>query len=189
MQNRYDIFISYRRKGGYETAKHLYDLLTRDGYSVSFDIDTLRNGNFDVSLLKRVEECTDFILIVDAHAFDRCLDPYFERNKDWLRCELAHALINNKNVVPVLLAGVESFPDGLPKDIADVSRKNGPKHTIYYFDSFYNKLKEDFLESKPSSSSFYIQPFEEETSIFGMNDWDEPTTKIGKLFKKLFKEK
>lgn len=36
----YDIFISYRRCGGFETAKHLYDLLTKDGYRVSFDIDT-----------------------------------------------------------------------------------------------------------------------------------------------------
>ena len=46
----YDIFISYRRCGGFETAKHLYDLLTKDGYRVSFDIDTLRNGDFDTEL-------------------------------------------------------------------------------------------------------------------------------------------
>ena len=45
--NKYDIFISYRREGGYDTAKHLNDLLVRDGYRVSFDIDTLRNGPFD----------------------------------------------------------------------------------------------------------------------------------------------
>ena len=50
----YDIFISYRREGGYETAKHLYDLLNRDGYKVSFDIDTLRNGDFDIELYKRI---------------------------------------------------------------------------------------------------------------------------------------
>ena len=30
MEKNYDIFISYRRKGGYETAKHLYDLLTKE---------------------------------------------------------------------------------------------------------------------------------------------------------------
>jgi len=79
-------------------------------------------------------------------------------------CELAHALCNNKNVMPILLAGVEGFPDGLPKDIADVSRKNAPKHIIYYFDSFYNKLKEEFMESKPSASCFFVQAFEEEDS-------------------------
>ena len=42
IMKKYDIFISYRRVGGYETAKHLFDLLSRDGFSVSFDIDTLR---------------------------------------------------------------------------------------------------------------------------------------------------
>lgn len=60
----YDIFISYRRRGGFETAKHLYDLLTKDGYRVSFDIDTLRNGDFDTELLRRIDECRDFILIL-----------------------------------------------------------------------------------------------------------------------------
>ena len=60
---KYEIFISYRREGGFDTAKHLFDLLRMDGYRVSFDIDTLRNGDFDVALLKRIEECTDFILI------------------------------------------------------------------------------------------------------------------------------
>ena len=61
---KYDIFISYRRKGGYETAKHLYDLFSKDGYRVSFDLDTLRNGDFDQALLKRIDQCSDFILIL-----------------------------------------------------------------------------------------------------------------------------
>ena len=69
--DRYDIFLSYRRRGGFETAKHLFDLLTRDGYSVSFDIDTLRAGDFDTTLLRRIDQCTDFILILDREAFDR----------------------------------------------------------------------------------------------------------------------
>lgn len=99
--SKFDMFISYRRKDGYDTAKHLYDLLIRDGYSVSFDIDTLRNGNFDVSLLQRIDSCTDFILIVDAHAFDRCMIPSFDRNKDWLQCELSHALLKRKNIIPI----------------------------------------------------------------------------------------
>lgn len=156
----YDIFISYRRKGGYETAKHLFDLLSRDGYKVSFDIDTLRNGDFDVSLLRRVEECIDFILIVDEHAFDKCIDPTFDKNKDWLRCELAHALLNNKNIVPVMLAGVNSYPENLPDDIKAVAMKNGPRHNMDYFDSFYNRLCKNFLESK--SNQIKIKPFEDE---------------------------
>lgn len=70
MENKYDIFISYRRDGGFETAKHLNDLLVHDGYTVSFDIDTLREGDFDETLLKRIDQCVDFILVVDKHTLD-----------------------------------------------------------------------------------------------------------------------
>ena len=146
---KYDIFISYRREGGYDTAKHLYDLLSRDGYSVSFDIDTLRNGDFDITLLHRIDECRDFILIIDAHAFDRTLNPNFNPNNDWLRQELAYALKLRKNIIPVFLSGTKGFPDSLPNDIINVTKKNGPEYNRYYFNDFYNRIKHDFLESRP----------------------------------------
>lgn len=145
---KYDIFISYRREGGYDTAKHLYDLLSRDGYRVSFDIDTLRNGDFDKSLLKRIDECKDFILIVDSHAFDRTLNPNFNPNNDWLRQELAHALKKGKNIIPIFLNSVKEFPANLPKDIVGVVKKNGPKYDRYYFNDFYKKLCSSFLTAK-----------------------------------------
>lgn len=144
----YDIFISYRREGGYDTAKHLNDLLVRDGYKVSFDIDTLRNGNFDTQLLERIDQCKDFILIVDQHAFDRTLDPKFPSKNDWLRNELAYALRKNKNIIPIFLAGVKGFPSGLPSDICGVVKKNGPEYNRYYFNDFYKTLKERFLHKK-----------------------------------------
>lgn len=146
----FDIFLSYRREGGYETAKHLYDLLTHDGYSVSFDIDTLKRGDFDKQLLSRIDACKDFILIVDKHCFDRTLDGSCKPEQDWLRCELAHALAVGKNVIPIFLAGNESFPNDLPDDLNAVTTKNGPKYNREYFDAFYCKLKEDFLLSKPN---------------------------------------
>lgn len=149
---KYDIFISYRREGGYDTAKHLYDLLTRDGYKVSFDIDTLRNGDFDTSLLNRIDECKDFILIVDAHAFDRTLDPQFNPQNDWLRQELAYALKKGKNIIPIFLNGVNGFPENLPSDIKGVSKKNGPEYNRYYFNDFYNTLKNRFVTSKSSKN-------------------------------------
>lgn len=145
---KYDIFISYRREGGYDTAKHLNDLLVRDGYKVSFDIDTLRDGDFDTQLLTRIEQCKDFILIVDKHAFDRTLDPTFDPQKDWLRCELAHALKHRKNIVPIFLSGVNGFPNGLPADIAGVVKKNGPEYNRYHFNAFYKDLKRRFLKSR-----------------------------------------
>ena len=148
-QEKYDIFISYRRDGGFETAKHLYDLLSQNGYYVSFDIHTLRSGDFNVELLRRVEQCKDFILILNQGAFDRTIDPNFDPQKDWLRQELAYALQLGKNVIPIMLSGFTEFPNNLPADVANVQWRNGPKYDRYYFDNFYQRLVNDFITAKP----------------------------------------
>lgn len=153
---KYDIFISYRRDGGYDTAKHLNDLLVRDGYKVSFDIDTLRSGNFDTQLLERIDQCKDFLLIVDQHTFDRTIDPSFNPKNDWLRCELAYALKRNKNIIPIFLSGTNGFPENLPSDVAGVAKKNGPEYNRYHFNAFYEDLKSRFLKSRSNKYGWLI---------------------------------
>lgn len=148
---KHDIFISYRREGGFETAKHLYDLLIRDNYSVSFDIDTLRSGDFDIQLYSRIDECTDFVLIVNDNAFERALAQDADPRKDWLRCELSYALLKKKNIIPILLPGA-SLPENLPNDIKDITLKNGPLYNNVYFDAFYQDLVKRFILSKPRRS-------------------------------------
>ena len=144
---KYDVFISYRREGGFEFAEKLHKRLLEDGYGVAFDIDTLRNGRFDRVLLSRVEECTDFVVVLNKGCFDRTLDASFPPEKDWMRKELAHALKMKKNVVPVMLTGFD-WPNGLPDDIRDAEFMNGPKYDPIYFASFYEELKEKFLVSR-----------------------------------------
>ena len=136
----YDIFISYRRDGGGATAGRINDMLTNDGYSVSYDVDTLREGRFDDQLLVRIEQCQDFILVVDKNCFTRTIDPATDPKEDWLWQELSYALKLKKNVIPVLLAEAD-FPKNLPEDINSVRYHNGPKCIHEYFDSFYEKLK------------------------------------------------
>ena len=151
MTNNFDIFISYRRKGGFEVAKHIKDLLERDGYSVSFDIDNLRNGDFKDQLMERISNCKDFILILDAHVFDRETDEHDKKTvdgkEDWLINEIAKALEAKKNIIPVMLDGFDNFPEKLPDEIKDVRYKNGPKYDREYFDAFYEKLKNFFNDS------------------------------------------
>ena len=65
-------------------------------------------------LLRRIDECRDFILILSEGALDRCVDPSAVASADWVRCELAYALEKNKNIVPIMLAGFTAFPDNLP---------------------------------------------------------------------------
>ena len=143
----YDIFVSYRRDGGGATAGRINDMLTNDGYSVSYDVDTLREGPFDNQLLARIEQCQDFVLVVDKDCFKRTVDPATDPKEDWLWQELSYALRLKKNVIPVLLAGAD-FPKRLPEDIESVRKHNGPKCVHEYFDSFYEKLK-DMLHAFP----------------------------------------
>ena len=142
MEKKYDIFISYRRSGGEDAAKLLAEKLRNDKYNVSFDQDNLGNGDFDKQLLKRIEECEDFILICDANVFDRILDN--KDGEDWLRVELAKALELDKNIIPVMLSGFNAFPKDLPSDIEKVRFKNGPQYSIAYYDTFYERLKQFF---------------------------------------------
>ncbi|MCL2281806.1 MAG: toll/interleukin-1 receptor domain-containing protein [Fibromonadales bacterium] len=147
--SKYEIFISYRRKGGYDTAKLLYDRLRMDGYSVSFDIDTLVNGNFDVELENRVKECKDFLLVLSPGIFDRFFDtnPEYDPENDWVRREIACALAENKNIVPLVLEGF-TFPKTLPDNVKGITRKNALDLNQKYFEAAYEKMK-SFLISKP----------------------------------------
>ncbi|MBR5187568.1 MAG: toll/interleukin-1 receptor domain-containing protein, partial [Clostridia bacterium] len=66
------IFISYRREGGEFTAKILNDRLTSLGYSVFFDLETLRSGDFNTDLYQAIDACDDFLIILSPNALDRC---------------------------------------------------------------------------------------------------------------------
>ncbi len=110
-------------------------------------VNAARQEKGTLIVYKRIDECTDFILILNKGAFDRTVDPAFDPKKDWLRNELAYALKKGKNVIPVMLAGFDAFPDNLPDDVVRVQKKNGPKYDRYYFDDFYRKLKTVFLET------------------------------------------
>ncbi|MCL2282154.1 MAG: toll/interleukin-1 receptor domain-containing protein, partial [Fibromonadales bacterium] len=144
----FKIFISYRRKGGYDTAKLLYDRLRLDGYSVFFDIDALENGNFDNELKKKVKKCKDFLLVLNSGVFDRFREPGYNAEDDWVRQEIICALQANKNIIPLMLSDFV-FPKKLPNDIKDLSRKNSIDLSPMHFDSAYEKMKDSFLLSKP----------------------------------------
>jgi hypothetical protein len=149
MPNKFEIFISYRRKGGYDTAKLLYDKLRMDGYSVSFDIETLEKGNFDYELEKRVAGCKDFLLILNPGIFDRFANQDYDPEDDWVRREIACALNQNKNIVPLVLEGFD-YPKILPDDIKGVTRKNSIDLNPKHFEDAYSRMKRVFLTSKPS---------------------------------------
>ena len=140
---KYDIFLSYRREGGSETAKMLRDSLTERGYRVFLDVESLKSGPFNTKLFEVIDVCQDVVLVLPPHALDRCASP-----DDWVRLEIEHALQNGKNIVPVMLKGFE-FPEALPESLARLPYLNGLRSSIEFYDAFLDKL-ERFLKSRPT---------------------------------------
>lgn len=137
----YDIFISYRHDSTAAKAEHLQSLMEYAGFSgrVSFDKDNLRN-RFDIELLKRIDDCKDFIVVLgetslnglvvaDTEHYERlamCTSEEFEaeeaklQHTDFVRLEIARAIKKGKNIIPIVPASSSSysfFDLDLPKDI------------------------------------------------------------------------
>ncbi|MCI5650468.1 MAG: toll/interleukin-1 receptor domain-containing protein [Fusicatenibacter sp.] len=72
MQEKKDTFISYRLAGGEWFAYCIYSELIAAGYSVFFDVVSLRGGIFEQDIMEQVQVCKDFILILPPNVLDRC---------------------------------------------------------------------------------------------------------------------
>ena len=116
-------------------AQNIYDKLTTLGYSVSYDINSMPSGRFDVEILRQIEEADDFVLILSSGCLDRC----FEEG-DWLYNEISHAIECKKNIVPVMLRDFV-FPSILPESIDCIRNYNGvPFGTMDHFSEKMSKL-------------------------------------------------
>ena len=56
MKDMYDVFISYRHESGSYVARHLADVLSRDGYTVFLDKESLKDQNrpFECVLYEKI---------------------------------------------------------------------------------------------------------------------------------------
>ncbi len=138
----YDIFISYRRKGGFETANLIADKLQNAGYRVFLDIESLREGKFNEQLLNVIEGCNDFILVLPEKGLDR-----FSNEGDWVRREIEQALKYKKNIIPVFIQGFE-FPEVMPNGLEELKNYQGVNYVSNeYYGAFQDRLK-GFLKAK-----------------------------------------
>lgn len=147
---KYDIFVSYRRTDA-STANLIAEKLKSLGYSVFFDVETLRGGLFNEQLFNVLDRCTDFVLVLPQNALDRCVSE-----EDWIRKEVCYAMSKNLNIVPILLSGFE-WPNPMPKGMEQLKFYQAISASNHdYFDLSIQKLT-TYLKSKPSKKHRYIQ--------------------------------
>ena len=145
--DNYQIFISYRRDGGEMLGQLLHDRLTQKGYTVFFDVESLRSGDFNNALYHVMENCTDVIVVLPPNALDRCKDE-----NDWVRKEISFCISKKKNIIPIMMRNFV-FPKDLPDDIAEIERYNGiSANEIASFPWVIESLTTKFLHSNPQNS-------------------------------------
>lgn len=149
MKTKYDIFISYRRAGGFESANLIAEKLRGMGYSVFFDVESLRSGKFNEQLYLVIEQCKDFVVVLPEKALDRCSNEDGTPNEeDWIRKEVLYAMRHQKNIVPVMLSGFE-WPEKMPaglESLKDYQAITASSHET--FDLAMLRLS-GYLNSKP----------------------------------------
>ncbi len=107
---KYDVFVSYRRSS-FESANLIAEKLRSMGYSVFFDVESLRSGNFNEQLFNVIDNCSDFVLVLPPNALDRCVNE-----DDWVRKEVIRAMQCKKNIIPVMLSGF-TWPEQMPEQM------------------------------------------------------------------------
>ncbi len=122
----YDIFISYRRKGGADKARPLKSELERRGYSVFLDFDELKDGVFDKRIMDAIDEAPIFLVILSAHSLDRCNSA-----DDWVRKEIEYAIEKRRHVIPV---DPNKEFDGFPADIPEALKAGLGQHQFSHID-------------------------------------------------------
>ena len=152
----YDIFISYRRKETADKAEHLFTLLEHHGYQgrVSFDRENF-DGRFDLEILKRLDNCTDFIVVLAQdtlselnevetdwyHRLAICGINEFSNIEDemkaagckldFVRLEIARAIVQGKHIIPIVPINAPNYCFDnltLPDDISLLIKEHAEKY-------------------------------------------------------------
>ena len=136
-----DIFISYRRDGGFYAARLLYELLEKNHKKPFLDIERLGSGLFDEKIYEVMEHCDVVLFILTKGCLDRCIDDT-TKEFDWLRIEIKKAISLKKSkgikIIPILIDEF-TFPKIIPYDI-DISKENAITFTPRSFAGDFLKL-------------------------------------------------
>lgn len=145
-QQKYDIFISYRRDGGAQYARTLQLMLERKGYRVFLDYDELTDAQFSPQIDAAIRNSNIYILVLSKGSLVRCANE-----GDWVRREIEVALEAGKRLVPINPDNTfDGIPDGLPDDIKEAVE--GTQHSEINFGQTLNATVDLLIKNR-------IKPF------------------------------
>lgn len=122
-------FISYRRADSSAASRWLYVAIQRTfgPDSVFMDTETIRVSDQWPHVISHALRRATHLIAVIGPQWLRVTDDFgrrrIDRDDDWVRREISHALQQGKDIVPVLVASADDLkPEGMPADIQRLSK-------------------------------------------------------------------
>lgn len=143
---KYDIFISYRRKGGSERAELLKAILEKRGYKgsrVFMDTHSLLGGDFKKKIKDAISQSVNVIVLITEGCFDNIKD------EDYWIFEISEAVALKKNIIPVFFDGINNIKEkNLPMALTELPYQNAVSYNHEFADAFYSKLCSFLIKDK-----------------------------------------
>lgn len=124
------IFISYRREGGDHLAGRIAGSLRDLGYTVFYDMESMRAGRFDEQIREAICASDHILTILTRNSLDCCSDP-----EDWVRREIECAIGLGKQIISVMTPDFR-MPERMPGLMASF----GMHHGIYVYPDYYESM-------------------------------------------------
>ena len=145
------VFISYRRQISWQLARLVFNELREHGFDAFMDVESMGSGDFERVILTQIAARAHFIVLLEPGSLDGITEQ-----DDWLRREIAHAIVHKRNVVPLTVSGF-TFPQSLPTDIASLKSSNAvPVQHIYFYAAMHS-LRQRFLQLPESETPNLMQ--------------------------------
>ena len=145
----YDIFISYRRKdcdgltSGTNIARTIKQQLEIEGYKnrVFFDYSELSDDDFEKIILKAIEGCKVFVLVLSKDSMMRCVN-----NDDWVRREILYAQACGLKIIPIEADNLfNGYPENFPAEL-NIVKTN--QHTTIHLDSSFERDMRAMIDAR-----------------------------------------
>lgn len=137
------VFVSYHRALSVWPAITIQRYLAERGVDVFLDQESISSGRFENVVLNEIKARDHFVLLIAKGTPDRLRNP-----DDWVAREVSYALEYQKNVIPILLDGVEISE--IPTDFPDRERllaQNALSMPPEYVNEAMAKLYDVFLNN------------------------------------------
>jgi hypothetical protein len=138
------VFLSYGRRTNLPWAVAISQNLTHSGFDVFLDYRGNASGDFRRAYLENIRARAHFLVLLTPSAFE-----HSDTRTWWLQWEIEEALQTQRNIVPLMLKGVDfstpAIASTLTGNLAELKSYNGLTVSAEYLDATMTALCNNFL--------------------------------------------